>query len=465
MNPARLLPLLGLLPLVAPAAQFTWEWKLAAGERAPTAEVCPLKYGKEWAYTVEIDDGPASVLSVSQPFLARFQYTDAPPGVKGGAPRPLVGSVAVMVLRLGTGNRTVLDWEDLKKLETLGWGVINHGYWHTGNHWDPSKFLKPEQFRRELFWSQALLAAMLWEGRSASQFVYPNGDWHYGPYLKEFGLRGATHVGGKNKKAGGTEEERKTRNRNNLDEGIWGKQGDAMYGFPKAGPAASELVIDFTHGMNTDPESPNHKRWEERLTRIAADYGKDGADTLWGATTEEIADYAMATPAAKLAVTPGKLTVELPDDSPGATLTVHLQGLNPASEMQAPAGGVLHRKGSEAWVTLPYLGKRGVEPPSPRVKRLLAGKAEKTTFSPPAAITAVRLLQQGPLPSGPPKVELVLEDDSVMEVKPGAETPPSVSGIWLLYPTVPDLPAPKAKEVRVEQNPSCKQMEIWTVAE
>jgi hypothetical protein len=465
----RILPVLALLPflpLASKAASFTWEWKPAAGEAAPSAEVCPLKYGKEWAWTLEIDDGPSTAMSVSQPLLSRFQYTDAPPGLKGGALRPLVGSVAVMMVRVDCQNSRYLTWEDLKKLESLGWGVLNHSYWHTGNHWDPTKYLKPEQFRRELFWSQALLAAMLWDGRAASQFVYPNGDWHYGEHLKEFGIRGATHVGGKGRKAGGTSEERKSRNRNHLDEGVWAKNGDPMAFFPKAGPAPGELVIDFTHGMNEDPSSPNRKRWEERLTRIAADFGKDGADTMWGGTTEEVADYAMAAPEAKATAAPGKLTVELPDDSPGAALTVHLKGLNPSSEMKPPQGGVLHRKGDEAWVTLPRLGQpRGVPAPSPRVKRLLAGKAEDTPLSPPAPVAAVRLLQQGKLPSGPPRVELVLEDGTTREVKPGAETPPDLSGLWLLYSTVPDMPAPKAKEVRVEPNPSVKQMEIWTVAE
>jgi hypothetical protein len=68
---------------------WSWEWKPAADEIAsPKVEICPLKYDKEWAYAVEIDDGPASTLTVAQPLLARFAFTDAPPGLAGGRSCP-----------------------------------------------------------------------------------------------------------------------------------------------------------------------------------------------------------------------------------------------------------------------------------------------------------------------------------------------------------------------------------------
>jgi hypothetical protein len=67
------------------AAEWTWAWTLAPGDKVSTAEICTFKYGKTWAYAVEIDDGPKWVRTFAAPFLAGYHYTDAPPGVPGGS--------------------------------------------------------------------------------------------------------------------------------------------------------------------------------------------------------------------------------------------------------------------------------------------------------------------------------------------------------------------------------------------
>jgi hypothetical protein len=154
---------LGVVASGSHAATWQYSWTPAAGESTPKAEVCPLKYGKTWAYAVEIDDNPASTLTVSQPLLARYSWNDAPPGVAGGKHRPFVGTAAIVLGGINTGNSTRLSLEQINELKKNGWGIANHSYWHTGNHWDKSKFLKPEEFQRELFWSQALFAHLVGE--------------------------------------------------------------------------------------------------------------------------------------------------------------------------------------------------------------------------------------------------------------------------------------------------------------
>jgi hypothetical protein len=177
------------------AATWEWTWTPAPGAPVPEAEIMPLKYGKTWAYTVEIDDGPVSTLTVSQPLLANYSWNDAPPGLAGGQDHPFVGGAAVVVGSIAR-NRTSLGWEQLAELKNLGWSILNHSYWHSGVHWDKEKMNTPEEFRRELFWSQAVLATLVGEGRTGSHVVYPNGDYNYGPYLKEFGLRSGSRTSG-----------------------------------------------------------------------------------------------------------------------------------------------------------------------------------------------------------------------------------------------------------------------------
>jgi hypothetical protein len=132
LAPNRLLTCLGACVVLteafltswSPAAEWTWDWTTAPGEKSPTAEICSLKYGKRWAYAVEIDDGPKWVASFATKFLAEYHYADAPPGESGGAPKPFVGSAAVIVGATGN-NDAVLDWKDLESLLAAGWGVMS----------------------------------------------------------------------------------------------------------------------------------------------------------------------------------------------------------------------------------------------------------------------------------------------------------------------------------------------------
>jgi hypothetical protein len=176
MHAATAILLLSLGRLAAVEVVVPWT---VAGP-LPTVSVCPLQYGKAWAYAVEIDDSPTAMLTVVAPELEKYHFTTAPAGAAGGARLPFVGTGAVMVNMVSGGNGTFLTWEQLKELQARGWGIASHSYWHTGNHWDPTQALAPADFRRELYWSQAMFAALLGGGRCPIHFVYPNGDPGYG---------------------------------------------------------------------------------------------------------------------------------------------------------------------------------------------------------------------------------------------------------------------------------------------
>jgi len=341
-----------LLALAGGAAAETWTWTYtpAAGEAA-SGEVTPLKYGKTWAWTLEIDDSPKTTLTVAQPLLANYYFTDAPPGVSGGNVLPLVGAAGLMCIRV-EGNSAYLSWDDVHTLMAAGWGVYDHGYWHTGNHWDPSAFLEPDQFRRELYWAQQIIGKKLWNSqRSAFILDYPNGDWHYADYMGEFGLRaintppleGVNVIG-----------------RNNLD-GL--STSDALKGLPAA-PAANDFVVDFTHGIAAAP-SDNYTGWQVRLATIDATWGAGGTDEVWCAPSEEIVEYFLARPQAQVTVDAGVVSLTLPPDAPAAALTIRIDGVDPSSQMTAPPGGLLYRSGTTAWVTTPLLNADQAGPPLP----------------------------------------------------------------------------------------------------
>jgi hypothetical protein len=449
----------------ADARSWSWERKPAPDEIAPpTMEICPLKYDKEWAYAVEIDDGPASTLTVAQPLLARFAFTDAPPGVAGGRALPFVGGAAVMVHWVGTSNDTHLNWEQIRELERKGWGVLNHSYWHSGNHWDPAQALKPADFRRELYWSRALLAGPPWDGPGDAHFVYPNGDYNFRPFLAEFGIRSASRVGGTCRTLLADAEAFRDLDRNYLDESVWAKSGDPLLGFPKVGPKRGDLVIDFTHGIEPGSDSANQRRWIARLSNIAARFGRSGADTIWCAPTTDVIDYTLTARVATLEASQGRLTVQLPDSAPGSALTLKLTGVSERSRLDAPPGGRLYRKGNQAWITTPRIGRRGAAMPKPPLKLLYQGPVKDVTLDRPHAVAGVRLMQEGG--AAPLRIELVKPDGSAEPLVSDerARVKPQW-GCWLLFPTVPDRPAVIAREVRVAPDPALKRMEIWVLTD
>jgi hypothetical protein len=442
---------------------WTYSWKPAPGDAAPTASVCPLKYGKKWAYSVEIDDGPVSTFSVSQPLLADFTYTDAPPGVPGGRARPFVGGAAVFPLRLDTGNETALTWRQLRDLKKKGWGVLSHSYWHSGNSWNPNAGLTPPQFRDELFWSQAIFAAEVGDGRSPTHFVYPNGYMAYQPYLQAYGFHSASRVAGKFPHLADPAVDLLDMDRNYLDESVWSKAGDALAGIP-ASPREGDCVIDFTHGMEADPNSANHKRWRSRLTTIAARSGAAGDDTLWCAPTSEIVDYTLAARAATLRATRGKIELTLPRALAGTPLTLHLVGIPPGTVLVPPAEGTLYRQGDQVWLTTPALSKPGAAPPAPGIVKVYDGTLQDFHPAKPIRVAGVRVLQRGePKPGFALKIDIIAPDGKAF---PLVNAPPGINwGSWLLYPIVPNRPAVAAKSVRINTDPSLVRMEIWALSE
>lgn len=450
--------------LPAHAATWNYSWTPAQGETAPKVEVCSFKYGKSWAYSFEQDDGPVSVLTQTLPFLARYGWNDAPPGVAGGVNRPCVGTAAVILGSVGC-NDTVLSFEQIAQLQRQGWGVVNHSFWHTGVHWDPKQMNTPAQNRRELFWSQTFFAELIGHGRASTHFVFPNGDYNYGPYLKEYGLLCGTRTSGSSPhNLLDPKLDWLNYPRSYLDEGAWTDADGPMKEFPAA-PQAGDFLIDFTHNLDGDSASANNKRWTARLDRIFESYGPKGDNSMWVAPSDEVVAYWFAARAAKVSVGAGRLSVELPDSLPGSALTLRMSGLKTASALRAPAGGALYLGGDALYLTTPTIGETGIRPPMPRVRRIYAGEVKNLTWDKPVSIAGVRINRTDHLPDDfQLKIEALTPQGQTESI--GHADRVTLDKAWgnQLYPVLPDRPAVLAKELRITPDPGLSQMEVWAVA-
>ncbi len=454
---------LAVTDVVAHSAQWVYRWPALPGEAAPKVEVAPLKYDKSWAYAVEIDDGPTSTLEVSLPLLARYQWNDAPPGIAGGANRPFVGTAAVTLNSIETSNSAYLTRAQLDELKIAGWNIVNHSYWHTGNHWDKTQFLKPEDFRRELFWSQVFFAQQAGDGRGATHFVYPNGDPYYQPYLTAYGLRSASRVGGSSpRNLRDPKWNPLDLTRNYLDTGVWVGQTNALAGFPKT-PQSGDFVIDFTHGMNPDAKSENNKLWVARLDHIARHYGPQGDNSMWVAPTDEIVNYHLAAQAARVSMAPGEIKVTLPDDAPASALTLKISGLS--AQATAPTQATMIRQGTTVWLTTPVIGQAGAKLPAPKLKQVYSGPVKDLKWDEPVKIAGVRLMLSSPVAADSVfKMEIETPTGLTESLLSEGATIDKAWGRWLLFPTIPDREAIAARALRVSPDPNLRQMEVWVLA-
>lgn len=462
--------LTALLVCTAPltAVDWTWTWKPAPGEKAPTAEVCPLQYGKDWAYAVEIDDNPNWIRPFAVPFLAHWQWSDAPPGIPGGARHPFVGGVGVIVGGVGQGNAA--GWDELTALTRDGWAVINHSFDHRGRFWgDDAGKLDDAAVAADAFWSQSVLAAHA-GGRAPTAAIYANGytDYNRGGALEKVGIVIATRVSGsQHGELTTTPPPWMDVNRSYLDEGAWKDWGkaDPLANIPDrdgAGPPRGTLFIDFTHGIDRDAASENQRRWTARLEHIAGHWGAAGADTLWCAPTGAVADYVRLAKAARVTVAPGRLTVSVPDALPGSALSIKLTGIGDRATAAAPAGGVLYRRAGVAWLTTPRIGVPGAAPPAPLVHQVCAGKAGTLALPAGTRVAAVLVRMFGTMPAGQ-RYHVVLTTGAGERVLADEDLGTGWINATRLHPLVPGGEAVPATAVTVAAAPAIQEVQVWGV--
>jgi beta-glucanase (GH16 family) len=466
------------------ASEFTWTFPETGA--APTAEICTFLYGKTWAYTFEMDDNPLGAYTIAKPLFDRLTATDAPSGVQGGVVYSMPGTLGIIANTIDNMKPSVnITVEQMKELIAAGWSISNHGYWHTGIHWDPEKANDEAMYRREFFWGQFFISHYIWDGqRSCTAMVFPNGDTGYGPYLEQYGILVGTVCASTphNVLRSGTNGSKVNFlncGRSNLDEGNWRDHSDLdpLWLLPE-NFEEGDWFIDFTHGIS-EPGKGTYAAASNRLEYIRTKWGAGGADNVWLATTDRVAQYRKAAEAATISVTGGKVTVSLPETVIQSALTLKISGIPASAQLTAPEGGRLYRNAAgDVFLTTPVIGEKITNHPAGNLVKaheaeikVGAGSivAQEITFNEPVLFAGMRLQQFGDLPDG--------FDINLRLVTSNGEVPFNFAkynkyvnlgnawGTWRLFPQLPDEEALPIIGIRYNAAQAFKKVEIWAVGD
>ncbi len=447
--------------------EWVYTWSATPADSSIRASICKMKYGKKWAYCVELDDGDCQTGLFAPDFFAQFRYTDAPPGVHGGKSMPVVGDLAINLFPLGV-NRKTLNSNDLSLIQEKGWGISNHSYYHAGHSWGESpEILSKEQIRNDLFWSQTILAKQYLNGVAPTHFVYPNGYTDYANYFCEFGITSGSLFSG----TGGRNLYQKDQSnllyltRSYLDEKVWSKNNNSLLDIPDDGFEEGDLQIDFTHAINNSSYSNNQKRWKERLSFLEQHYGAKGSDEFWSAPPGTVINYTRAVQAAKVEVTAGVLKVGFPYHLSGTPLTIKLEHVPENTDMPTPDGGILYRQAGTVWITTPTIGAPGNSAPKPVVKEIYRGViVPYVKLSAPAKIAAIQIKTHGkPVDLA---VYIKLPNDTI-ELWGNIKASSDYTMGYHLLASVPNGDAITAKglQIKVEPNHCFHEIVIWALDE
>lgn len=276
---------------------------------AYTVQKAPLRYNKDFAYSLTLDDGLKDAYTAAFKLLnggtivengnnvyyPPLKYTDG-----CGNDIVFTGGVAWSSANIlgddnhvGNSSNNML-WSELDEMYAAKWGVLNHSWSHAAYN------LTPEQYNYQVTENVNWVRNRTANAIEMTQFVVPSGDSNYYPYAFNNGMRAVYSQ-------------------------FW--QQNYQYGFNVSGavdmnnllmtrefisdetPVAINKITDvannsingarywwadFTHGCSlTSPVSGNiqFSTFKNYLQYIAAQYGKNGSDRVWAASLQEVQEY------------------------------------------------------------------------------------------------------------------------------------------------------------------------------
>jgi hypothetical protein len=275
----------------------------------PSVTKAPLRYDKEFAYSVTFDDGSADAFTCGLPAFqgglvvgngttySALNYSDG-----CGNTLPFRGGVAWNAANaLGIDNHTgnvagMMTWKQLDSLYDRGWDVFNHSYTHNAR-WLGA--MTATDYANEVNRNIPVTRDKTRNRIEMPVFVVPSGDNYYQDIAYAQGQKmvfdqtpntigiGGLSVGNSIPQVG------QVIHRTEIDQQV--NTGGNQIGVVANRAAAGERIWynEFTHRVSNFGSSAGlpFANFRTHVERIANKYGKTGTDKMWMAPLQEVLEY------------------------------------------------------------------------------------------------------------------------------------------------------------------------------
>ena len=259
---------------------------------APSVVKAPLKYNKDFALILQMDDGNPAIHDQVMPYFKGQQgnpglfYTEGIPQsvqpFKMDAVHFSFNSAGVDVHNYIPG---FLNWDNLINLWAGEFGMVNHGLT------DPPKPNAELEVRRNASYTKRkTLSGTIPDGYDMNVYVIPNNDQSQLPFAKQHNLAvyydGITSIENPLVVENLPPIQGIQISRHSITNNLF-NQVQAIAN--QAGPGNHLIATYFNHGFgNVDI---TFDQFKTQLNLIAAAFGRNGTDRIWSASSSEVFEY------------------------------------------------------------------------------------------------------------------------------------------------------------------------------
>lgn len=275
---------------------------------APSLALAPLKYDKDFVYSLTFDDSQNDAYAIGMPVLNGGYVAKNNTNYPGlfftdgcGNSLPFRAGIAwntanVLGIDVHVGNApSNLSWQQLDTLYDLNWDVFNHSFDHKSAL---ESVLTDQDYRDEIDKNATTIRAGTKKHIETPLFVIPSGDAKYAAFAFQKGYKAIFNqtgdvigLGGLNVDVPVTFDRVIFRSLlyeginqvNPIDEVVKKSVNGAHYWFNEF----NHRVDDF---FGTNKEL-TFATFESHLKYIAGRWGKNGSDQMWMAPLQEVSEY------------------------------------------------------------------------------------------------------------------------------------------------------------------------------
>jgi hypothetical protein len=289
---------------------------------SPSVSKAPLRYDKDFAYSLTLDDGGDDAYTCAYPALNGGKVinngiTYSPLYFTDGCGNNIPFRAGLAWNTANIYNQDVHDgrvaskmtWKQLDTLYDQGWDVFNHSYSHKSKS---TATMTASDYINEILLNRDAIKAKTRRKANTPVFVVPSGDVSYqaAAYAQGqaivFDQPGSLlgNNGGLNVTTDFVANGRTVFRQYMPDALITGK--DKVGDVAKAATATNKIWYnEFTHGIDDFNAGSgfNFYKFRSHMERIANTWGKGGTDRVWMAPLQEVYEYMMMRNYAKYTAT------------------------------------------------------------------------------------------------------------------------------------------------------------------